>query len=127
MTYNWYKFFFKELSMIILYKATLDFYIIKFFMWFYNIMKYYLFIYFNGKNYLKNPSKSCLRHSISREKKYLWIQIFYRNNIILEKVFHLLILSGQISTSSLFGNASLLFRAQITSISQTTPCHNFGS
>lgn len=28
-----------------------------------------------------NPSKYCLRHSISPEKKYLWIQIFYRNNI----------------------------------------------
>lgn len=28
-----------------------------------------------------NPSKYCLRHSISPEKKYLRIQIFYRNNI----------------------------------------------
>lgn len=80
------------------------------------------------QNYLKNPSKSWLRHSISLEKKYYWESKYFKGTILfLEKVFHLLILSGQISSSSLFGNASLLFRAQITSISQTTPCHNFGS
>lgn len=61
--------------MIILYEATLDFS----FMWFYNIMKYYSFIYFNEKNYLKNHLN--IIQDILLERKYLWIQIFYRNNI----------------------------------------------
>lgn len=59
--------------MIILHKAILDFP----FMRFYNIMKYYSFIYFNEKNYLKNlgPFKYYSRYSIRKE-------IFVNPNIL---------------------------------------------